>query len=300
MMGILRPVAISGGMLVTSTAINESYPAWSGATDYDVGDVVIRSLKMFEALQGNTGFDPITDSSDPPKWLDRGYINQWRMFDEQVGTLTSSPTSSLTVEVAPGVINSVGLVEMVGTSARCQYIDADGVTVLYDQTQRIDKSVILNMRDYFFEPFDYASVLVFNSIPAYLSGKVRITITGGNYVSLGAMLCGTMYQIGETQFGASAGINDYSRVETNPFGVTKILERKWAKTSSMRVMIDTRHITRVQRLLASIRARPSLYIGTEDTQTFDPFVVYGKYDRFNIEVPYPRKSYCSIELKGMI
>lgn len=297
-MKVIRPVTLTDAMLVSSTVPEDDYSAWSSGSTYAIGDRRIKGHKIWESLQNsNTNHDPETDTSDPPWWLEVSSTNRWRMFDQTVNSLTTA-TSSIVVEVQPGAINAVGLIELSGSTVRVEVLD--GSTSVYDVTQQIDNTPIDDWSDYFFAPYDLASALYFDNVPSYLSGKVRVTIAGTGTVSCGGLVLGSVYDLGQTVADASAGITDYSKKQTNTFGVTSILERAFSKRASLQVLLDTSKIRRTQALLASLRATPCLWLGDDDAQTYAPLVIYGFFRDFQLEIPGPVKSYCSLELEGMI
>jgi hypothetical protein len=102
------------------------------------------------------------------------------------------------------------------------------------------------------------------------------------------------FDIGGTS--ADIGIIDYSRKETDQFGVTSVVERAWAKRMTARVVMDTEQIDDIYRTLAQLRATPVLWIGSEG---FESLSVYGFYKEFSIDLAYPTVSYCSLTIEGL-
>jgi hypothetical protein len=64
-------------------------------------------------------------------------------------------------------------------------------------------------------------------------------------------------------------------------------------------LVDNVDMNGVQRILADIRAVPSVFIGSEET-TYAPLVVYGFYRDFSIDIAYPTKSWCRVEVEGLV
>jgi len=296
-MKVLQPVTISDSMLISHSIAEDDYTAWSSVTSYSVGDRCIQNHKVYEALQAGTNHSPAADSSTTPYWLEVQSVNRWRMFDQQVNS-ASTATTSITFTLQPGAINAIAFVELTGSAVRVQVLD--GSTSVYDVTQAIDSTPLESWQDYFFGGYDLSAALVFENVPQYLTGQVVVTISGTGTVSCGGALFGALYELGETQFGASAGITDYSSKSTNVYGVTKIVRRAFSKRASTKLMLDSTALRRVQTLLANLRATPCLWVGADDTQTFAPLVVYGYWRDFALEIAYPRTSYCSLEIEGMI
>ena len=135
-------------------------------------------------------------------------------------------------------------------------------------------------------------------LPPYGDAHITVVLTGTGTVECGICLAGTFYTLGDTQYGASVGIIDYSRKETDAFGVTTFVRRAYSKRMSAKLMLDNVQMNKVQRVLADLRATPCAWIGADDV-TYAPLQVYGFYKDFSIEVAYPTASYCSLEVEGL-
>jgi hypothetical protein len=94
------------------------------------------------------------------------------------------------------------------------------------------------------------------------------------------------------------GIVDYSKKDTDAFGVTTFTRRAYSKRMSAKMMLENAQINKVQRVLADLRATPCAWIGT-DVTGFEPLTVYGFYKDFSIDVAYATTSYCSTEIEGL-
>ena len=296
-MKVIRPIAITDAMLLSSSVPENDYAVWSSATTYAVGNRVIKGHRIWESLQAaNLNKDPETDKSVPPWWLRVSSTNRWRMFDEAVNSQTTA-TVSMVVEVQPGAVNTVGLVELTGSNVRVQLFD--GTTLVYDSMQSIDDTPIYDWWSYFYEVYNPASTLIFQNVPSYLNGRIVVTVTGSS-VGCGELVFGTSYDLGETKAGASAGITDYSRKTTNEFGVVDIVQRAYSKRASVQVLLDADSLRRTQALLANLRSTPCLWVGETNTLRFSPLVIYGFFRDFQLEIPGPVLALCSLEIEGMI
>lgn len=225
-MKLIRPTSLTDGMLTSSTALENDHPVWASGTAYAVGARVILTAthRRYEALVASTGVNP---TSDPTKWLDLGPTNRWAMFDDRVGTATTR-SGSLQVVLSPGATDGVALIDTDAESATVS-LTVSG-TQLYSKTQsfNVGGTAIDNWFSWFFEPVGRKSSLLFLDVPVYEAGIITVTITRDNpadLVSCGALLFGRQFTIGETEHGADIGIIDYSRKETDQFGVTSVVER---------------------------------------------------------------------------
>jgi len=296
-MKLIRPTTLTDAMLNSSTAPENDYTVWAPGTAYAVGSRVILTSthRKYEALTASTGIDP---STDPTKWLDLGPTNRWAMFDARVGTATMR-AASLQAVLAAGAIDAVALIDTDAESATVT-LTADGVTN-YTQTQtfNIGGVAIDNWFSWFFEPIGRRTTLLFLDVPVYANGIVTVTIARDNpadTISCGTLLVGRQLSLGDTEHGADIGIIDYSRKEADQFGVISVVERAYAKRMTARVVMATDSVDVIHRALASLRATPVLWIGSEN---FESLTVYGFYKEFSIDLAYPTVSYCSLTIEGL-
>jgi hypothetical protein len=298
-MKVLVPIAVTDSMLTSSSVPETDHAEWVAGTTYTAGQKVIRltTHKVYEALTETTGDTPETS---PTKWLDLGATNRWRAFDQKIGSATTQ-TGSIEWVIVPGqTVGSVGLLELVADSVRVRVSDAiDGL--VYDSTQTLTGAITsADWFAYFFEPVSRRPFALFADLPSYRDPTITITVSGlaGETVECGVCLLGTYTEFaGAVRHGASAGIVDYSKKTVDDFGNVQITERAFSKRASWQMLVANTDIDKLQRTLASLRATPALYIGSD---RFDATLVYGFYRDFEIIIEYYTHSECSIELEGLI
>ncbi len=266
---LLQPVTLTTGMLVSSNAPETDYPEWSNITVYPEGARVIKTAthRIYESVAAtNVANDPAGVSG---KWLDIGPTNRWAMFDQALGTMTSR-ASSIVVTVAPGAVNAVALLDVVGATVRVQ---GSG----YDQTKAVGDGAV-----------------TFLDLPG-AGGNITVTVAGSGTVSVGTMLVGSLVGLGVTGESPTAGITDFSRKEVDDFGEVTIVERAWAKRMEARALIRTDAIDDVANRIAMVRALPSLWIADEGTETL---TLYGFFKDFSIAVA-ENVSTLSLSVEGL-
>jgi hypothetical protein len=118
----------------------------------------------------------------------------------------------------------------------------------------------------------------------------------GGEVSIGTLIAGRVLNIGITEAGASAGITDFSKKDTDDFGNTTIVERGWSKTMECKALLPTGSVSGVQRSLAALRATPVLWIAEEG---YDALTIYGFYKDFSLDLELSNISYCSLTVEGL-
>lgn len=298
-MKVIKPTPITDAMIIASNAV-EAHAAWLVGTTYAKDAMVDYGQHYYISLvNSNTGNIP--DVVGSTFWSMTGPDNKHAMFDGQISTATTS-TSPLAVTVAPGIANAVAMLGLVGTSVTVTMTDGAGGPTVYTRTVNLDGTIITDWYMYFFEPFIQLGEVVLTDLPPYSSGRITMTLTSGGAVAIGEFLVGAAYQLGEAdlEHGATIGIIDYSRKDTDPnTGVVTFVPRAYSKRMSGQFLLANGAISGVQQILASIRATPSVYIGSEATD-YSALIVYGFYRDFSIDIAYPTHSWCRIEVEGLV
>ncbi|NOV29161.1 carbohydrate-binding protein [Methylomonas sp. ZR1] len=219
------------------------------------------------------------------------------MFDEAINSQSVNPNTIDLTFTTTDRIDTVALLNIAGLSVRIIMTDAiDGV--VYDKTTSlISDSGITDWYSYFYEPIARKTDFVAFDLPPYYAATVRVILSDPGYnVAIGALLLGFKKVLGGTQYGAKAGIQDYSVKKRDDFGNYTILERAYNKNASFTFWVVAGNVDYLQNLLATYRATPILYIGTEDYRST---VIYGFYKDFSITIAYPTESLCNLELEGL-
>lgn len=295
-MRIIKPVEITPAILTSSNVPETDYAAWSAATAYAIGDRVTYSHRNYEALVAHTNANPETDASDPPKWLDLGANNRWRMFDDKVGSLTEQ-TGSIAVELQPGeTINALALFNLLGRSLSVTLTDSTEGVVYQCDLSLVDAGVG-DWYEWFFAPIGRQSDAVLTDLPAYVGASLSVTVENNTETAAcGHLVMGRQADIGVALYGTSVGITDYSRKETDAFGNALVVERAFSKRAEFDVAVDTPRASSVQRLLAAIRSRPVVWIGA---QGYESTVLFGYYRDFSISISGPSVSDATITVEGL-
>lgn len=274
----------------------DTFEVWSGAVTYADGDTVIdvAGHHAYESLAGSNLNNPVTDAT---KWLDLGATNRWKMFDEVVQSQTSNPDSIDVVRVVPGRIDSVVLLNLSATEARIRLTDpVEGV--VYDQTfSLVSDSGITDPYAYSFEPIIRLTELQVTDLPPYSDATLQVTLTEAVATVLcGACIAGLSKDLGGTQYGASLGIQDFSRITEDAFGNRVRVQRAYSRSASFNFWILSTQVDDIFNLLAGYRATPIVVIGSS---LYGATIVYGYIADYRIEIAYPTRSLGTLEMKGL-
>jgi len=293
---VLKPTVFQEAMLVSSTA-TEAYGVYSAGTTYPAGTRVVYTGSIYASLQaGNLNHTPDTS---PTWWVLVGPDNKHAMFDQQTGTATTAGTS-LTVVLATGTIDSFALINLEADVVTLTVRDGLAGAIVYQQTVGLSGSVITSWYDWFFlDPLLKRTQVVFRDIPLYFNSHCTLEFVSSDVISVGAAVWGSVTNLGGTNYGATAGIIDYSRKETDEFGAITLVERAYSKRLTASVNVENWNLNRVQQLLYSIRAKPCVWIASDNPTYEEALVVYGFYRDFTTNISYPSYSLCSLEIESL-
>lgn len=295
---VVKPLEVTGAMLVSTDVPETDYSAWSGSTTYALGARVILTSthRIYESLQaGNLNKNPTTETAF---WIEVSATNRWKCFDTSNSTQTAQATA-ISYRITPGVaITSFGALNLTNASSiRIRLIDPTYGTV-YDETT--DLSALpaeADWWDWFFGIRVAPELSVMTDLPAYPTADLLIDLAGGTDLAVGVFLFGQARQIGlGVNLGANIGIQDYSRKETNEFGDTVLVQRAFSKRASFDMLLEKSDVDSTQSYLTGLRAIPCLWIGHKD---YESTVVFGIYKDFQITIAYATHSDCNLSLEGL-
>lgn len=289
---------ITGTGLIYTT-VTDPNAAWNSGTTYNLADVVRYQNKLWESTQAsNTNHTPT--SGIATWWLELGPDNMHAAFDGIVGTETTA-TTQMTFVLKLGAINSAALINVDAATSRITLFDPiEGL--VYSDSQGLAVSNIVDWYDYFYDPsIVERTQIIYTGIPSYINSVITLRLdTGtGETTTIGQALFGILNTLGGTQYGASSGITDYSVKETDEFGTITFVERAFSKKLSAQVFVDNNQLNKVQKLLISLRAKPSVWIASDVTRFEETLIIYGYYRDFNTVISYPSYSLCSLEIEGL-
>jgi hypothetical protein len=219
------------------------------------------------------------------------------MFDTLNGTSTTHPANlNVTVQTS-GRIDSVALLNVVGATVQIIATDVSDGEIYNETHSLISVDGIGDWFSFFFEEIRMLTDIVVTNLPVHTDKQVQVIIDGASDpVACGVCLFGYSRELGETTWGAGVGITDYSRKDADAFGNFTVVERAFAKTGSFTIYLPSALADETQRILASFRAVPVLWVASD---RFTSSIIYGFYRSFNVELTGPSYSICSLEIEGL-
>lgn len=262
------------------------------------GDIYTYSSTNYEALTDNNARPDLGALLEVPTWLNLGAVNPLRMFDGKLDTLTTAP-SPLTVNITPGQLaNGIALFNVSAQTVQITMTDpTEGLVYDSGEIQMLDNASIRDWYGFFFEPYLRKADAARINLPPYPDATITVTLSApGEEVSAGQLVLGTIQRLGNTVYGTSVGITDFSRKEQDVFGNFEIVERRFSKRAEFDVSIDTRSVASAQRTLAAYRTEPLVWVGAEEQEET---IVYGYYRDFDIVIANYSTSDATITVEGL-
>ena len=298
-MRVIKSVVTTDAILTSSNIPEDEYPAWVSGTSYTALDKVIYEHKIYERIV--TGSGATTPDLDQINWLDSGYTNRYRMFDNTLSSV-SSRTGGIEFTLTPNqVINSIALLNVNASTVRVVMNDSiEGV--VYDRTKELrSSSNVIDYYSYFFAPLINLGDLdtaIFLDLPNKPTATITVYVSAGSgLVEVGEVVYGMQYVVGRTNYGTAIGIKSYSRKEVDEFGKVTVIKRKNSKYADYDVDIDNVNLASVQRLFADIDSVPCVFIGNPE---MEELIVYGFYSDFKATISFPTVSKCTLRVDGLI
>lgn len=297
-MRVIKSVVTTDTILTSSNIPEDEYPAWVSGTSYTALGKVIYQHKIYERIVTGSGTTP--PDLDQVNWLDSGYTNRYRMFDNTLSSV-SSRTGGIEFTLIPNqIINGIALLNVNASTVRVVMNDpVEGV--VYDNTKELRSSSNVNdYFSYFFAPLlsENLETAIFLDLPSKPTATITVYVSSGSgLVEVGEVVYGIQSIVGRTNYGTAIGITSYSRKDTDEFGKVTVVKRKNSKYADYDIDIDNNNLASVQRLFSEIDSVPCVFIGNPD---MEELVVYGFYKDFKATISLPTVSKCTLRVEGLI
>ncbi len=223
------------------------------------------------------------------------------MFDTRTSTMTTR-TAFLDVTVEPNEwFDTVGILKLDSVLQIQVDITAPDNTLLHSHLYDLRRDTA-SWIGYYFDPFDYYQQLIINPMIFFAKSHVRIRMTGPSdqTVGCGVVMVGRAQELGMTLLGAKVGISDYSTKETDAFGETYLLQRAYADTADIQMVLPSGQVDEVRMRLTQMRGKPCLFnLNNKDAGGYDSLMVFGYFPDFSIDIQYETQSFCSLSVEAL-
>ena len=291
---MIRPIKITP-LMVTASNAGSADAQWMASASYKLGDRVFlaETGKSYECVQ-----EPALDKHPATEglyWMIAGPSNRWAMFDSEISTGTTTAGDLTTTITVAGRINALALFGLAGSKVTVvQRSAANAVLCQFSKTLRTQPS---DWYEYFFVEPEQIAEAIFTGLVPSSGSRVEITISGP--ARCAAVVVGNTFDLGDAQWGATTSIIDYSRKNTTAEGTQSFEPGRFSRRMSVRLEQPRERYPAVQRTLEAVRATPCVWLGVPGRQAYSPMTIYGYYKDFSLEVAYPTKHLCSLEIESL-
>ena len=293
-MRIVTPVEVTP-LLLDSTNVSNDEPEWDNSTTYNTGERVVHNLEVWEALKDSVTSEPLeTNETD---WLRVGFANKWRMF-RQGRDSVSTRDESIDVSITPNqIITTLAALGLDGVEASLTVTDpTEGV--VFDETQSLVDIGVGDWWEYYFLPYDSSDTAVFNGVPPFPAATYDFSVSAiaaTTEVQAGRIVMGIERTLGVTNFGTSVSTLDFSKRERDEFGNLELIPRRTVRLVDYDATVETSRLDAVVKLLQSLSAKPTLFIGDE---IHDSTITFGVYRDFTQGITNVSISDLTIQVEG--
>ena len=298
-MKVIKSQAVTDTTLTATDVPENDYAEWLIGSTYADGDRVIVTTPnihtIYESAQSaNTGNNPVGD--DGTWWTVVSSTNRWKMFNDVIQEQTVQ-TDGIDVTLEQSQI----ITALSAVNVDCESIDVivtdpvDG-EIFNQNYPMISYSGITNWYDYFFLPIERKSDLAVIGLPPYITASINVVFNGTGDVKVGALVLGTALTIGDSQYGASFGIIDYSTKSVDAQGRTTITEGTYSDEADIDVVIETARFAQVKKILTDLRNQPTVWVASEEA---DGTLIYGYYREFEVLYSGPVVAMCTLSIEGL-
>ncbi len=301
-------LSFSAGMVVdiTKTTTPKTVKMSAEVTGYDSGTGVL-DVTVYSITGSGTHTDwTITSEDEIGFWKEVESTNQYAMFDKYVNTQTEN-LDNIDIKLNTERVDFVALFGLEGVLVELFMWDATETTLLW--SEEIDliygTSVIASISDwyeYFFGEYsareDIAEDIAVNTYSGVL--RIKVSADSGAVAKCGNVVIGRSFDVGATQFSASAGFIDFSQKETDDQGRISLVQGAWAKQNSVKLYIENYRLDMVYKTLAGLRGIPTAWLANNSGTDYEMLIVYGVFKDFDITIAGPSHSWCTIEIEGII
>ena len=231
-----------------------------------------------------------------------GFADGQKIVLTTTGALPTGLAVQITYYLVNTTVNTYELSATLGgasiTTTGTQSGVHTAIAVEYDSTYALDGGMTdSNWYSYYYDPIARERDFVELEMPHLSNGIIDVWLSSTNEsVSCGNIVIGQRFEIGDSQYGATVGIQDYSVKQTDAFGNYTILQRAYAKRGNFTVWLPSTRTSGVATQLADYRALPIVYIGSE---IHSSTIIYGFYKDFSVDIAMNEISVCTIQIDGL-
>jgi hypothetical protein len=300
-MQTITPNLVNDATLLSTNVDENDYPQWDIATNYPLGAMLIyiaaNTHWVIKSLMANNLGNVPTGLDTDTRWVKVSETNRWKMFDLKHTSQTVN-LNSITVALANvNMVDGIYFGNLSGTSITINGVDQFDASIYSQTVSLVDNSNVYDPWTYFFAPILYKTDYVVTDLPPYALTKYTITITNPTGdAKCGTLLMGQVTNFGDTNYGMTSGLLDYSVKRANEFGDFVLTERAYSKTLNIQVRSKKNQTDPFMAYAIRYRATPIVIVGSID---YAMSYVFGFFKDVKGVVEYQSHSLFLVEFEGL-
>lgn len=288
---VIKPISLT----LDASNATESTPAWVSGTTYALDDEVSHDDRIWKSTTGsNTGNTP-SDAST--YWSNQRATNPHRCLDlKQTSETESAGTLEMTL-TAGGIGDAIAFIGIDAASVQVTVTDTGAPFYDSGEIDLVSSESVFDMWSYTYAAIDYIDELIL-PVPVFSGMEIEIVIDAGSgTASLGELIVGATHSLGISRADAIS-LTDYSIKEKDDFGDAYITERAYSFSHDFEFAFPKDDSRRVTRLLAELRATPSLYFAAEDQMEYGA-TIFGWVEDWSAPLSSERYVFATATIEGL-
>jgi len=271
--------------------------AWAVGTTFTIGQLCHYNQRVYQSVfnGSNLGFNPVSGNTNLTTglnyWVDLGALNKFGAFDttsntQSVGLATDT---SITFSFIPtSTFTAAAFTNLDADSVEIKILD--GANVLYSESKKTVTRNFSNWYEWVTLPFTSSTNMYFDEIPPYQDKTFSILVNKTNgSPKMGGLVLGRLVDIGKLELGARVTSQDFSVVNTDEFGNTKLVKRNVFSGIDGSLFCESRQANTIRDLNKALRGVSTVWIGLEDSDNyfFNSLFIMGVATTFEPSIDYP-------------
>ncbi len=254
-----------------STNLEQPLPEWVEATSYDADVFVMyNNHKFMSIVNNNQGIDPELNTG---KWLLMGVDNAYAAIDLHSSTKTVIDDGLTTIELSFDAtdLKQIAFGEVEG-----------GILTI---TEKDSGGGVVKTKDYTIETGSTHPADIKVELLQATTALVEVTLTRNtnNKAFISSMVGGVGVTAGDTEYGVTIDIVDYSIKQTDEYGITTLVRREAREIMTCDIVAPAENIQSIKKTVKSVLGKAVMFIADpEHDSKFDNLIILGYIGEYDI------------------
>ena len=294
-----------------TTNLAQPHSEWVRNTVYKLNDEVLYDNHIYRTVvDNNQGVQPDLNTG---KWLLFGVDNAYASIDlhSKTKTVIDEGLPFIELNFTTEQFTHLAFGGVQGATLKVTEKDTKGVVIkTKDYTLGVSRIDAVNWYDYFYLPIPDTSgtgsglpvdILLDAISPKVATITVKLMPNGKGEAFISSMIGGKGINLGDTEYGLSVGLVDYSKKVTDEYGITTLERRNVRETMECDIVIPAKQAQGAKRVVKNSLGRALMFIADPETDSnFDNLIILGYIDDYTTYYNNGVISRSSIEIEEVL